>query len=41
MMAVNVVMSKESIQENRDTVEGEWYTELALKKLEHWNEFWT
>lgn len=40
MVDVNLVMSKESVQESKDTIEGEWYTELALKKLEHWNELW-
>ena len=39
MQEVDVVLTRESIQENSDTVEGEWYTEQALKNLENWDEY--
>jgi hypothetical protein len=39
MQNVDLALTRESVQESQDTVEGEWYTELGLKKLEHWTEF--
>lgn len=38
MENVNLTITRESIKENLDTVEGEWYTEHGLKKLE-WTEY--